>query len=325
MNQKKYGVLLVNLGTPTAPTRAAVKQFLKVFLSDKRVVDMPRILWLPILYGFILNFRPQRVALNYQKIWTEKGSPLMVFSLEQQKKLQSLLNQQDGFSPEKIKVELAMTYGQPSINSSLESLDVWGADEIIVLPLYPQYSNTTTASVFDQVDSYPNKLSAKLKRINDYHNDSNYIRALADSIKPKLADIDKLVMSFHGIPKRYVEQGDPYQSQCETTARMLAEQLQLSDKQWEMAYQSRVGREEWLKPYLDVRMEELPREGNKNILVVSPGFSADCLETLEEISLLNKALFIDSGGQIFDYVDALNASPSHIDMMANLVKGKFAK
>ncbi len=320
MTDKKYGVLLVNLGTPTEPTVPAVRQFLKEFLSDKRVVDLPRIIWLPILYGIILTFRPKKVAKNYQKIWTEKGSPLMVYSLEQQQQLQHSLEKLIPFTDGKVKVELAMTYGQPSMKNALESLDNWGADEIIVLPLYPQFSNTTTASVNDQLEILKPLFQQEFNFINDYHDESSYITALADTIKQKIQPEDKLVFSFHGIPKRYVEQGDPYQAQCIKTAELVAAQLKLSANQWEIAYQSRVGKEEWLKPYFDVRMAELAAEGSKNILVISPGFSVDCLETLEEIVIQNKETFLENGGENFDYVEALNARPLHINMMVDLVQ-----
>jgi protoporphyrin/coproporphyrin ferrochelatase len=324
MTDKKYGVLLVNLGTPTEPTVPAVRQFLKEFLSDKRVVDLPRVIWLPILYGVILTFRPRKVALNYQKIWTEQGSPLMVYSLQQQNQLQNSLNKLSSPTAQ-IKVELAMTYGQPSIQNSLASLDSWGADEIIVLPLYPQYSNTTTASVKDQLAKLSPLLKQELTFINDYHDEDSYISALVDSIKEKFNSHDKLIFSFHGIPKRYVEQGDPYQSQCIKTAELVAQKLNLTAAQWEIAYQSRVGKEEWLKPYFDLRMSELATEGSKNILVISPGFSVDCLETLEEIVIQNKETFLSNGGEIFEYVNALNAQPSHIKMMVDLVQKQIKR
>lgn len=320
MSEKKYGVLLVNLGTPSEPTVPAVRQFLKEFLSDARVVDLPRILWLPILYGFILTFRPKKVANNYQKIWLKDGSPLMVYSLQQQRALQQFLSENASYQT---KVELAMTYGQPSIENAVDRLNDWGADEIIVLPLYPQYSHTTTSSVTDQTSTQQIRTAKKFSVIFDYHREDEYIEALAESIRPKMTENDKLIISFHGIPKRYVLQGDPYQGQCQKTADLLAEKLNLKSSQWEVAYQSRVGREEWLKPYLDERMAELPKEGTKNILVICPGFSVDCLETLEEIAMENKQLFLDSGGEQFTYIEALNATPEHIKLMAGLVMRKI--
>ncbi|WP_444994015.1 ferrochelatase [Aliikangiella sp. IMCC44359] len=315
---KKYGVLLVNLGTPEAPTSTSVRAFLQAFLSDKRVIDISRLLWLPILYGIILPFRPKKVAANYKKIWLEGGSPLMVHSLNQQKKLQAHLEQ--SIAECSFKVELGMTYGKPSIPMGIESLKSWGADEIIVLPLYPQFSHTTTSAVADQLDKLSDNSSQHLTLINDYYQEPSYIQALAQSVEGKLPENSKLVMSFHGIPQRYVKQGDPYQQQCETTAQLLAKQLGLENDKWEMAYQSRVGREVWLKPYLDERMVELPRENVKDIVVMCPGFSADCLETLEEISMENRELFLHNGGKSFVYIDALNANQSHIKMMTTLIK-----
>ena len=321
MSDKKYGVLLVNLGTPEAPTVPAVRQFLKDFLSDARVVDAPRIIWLPVLYGIILTFRPRKVAANYKKIWFEQGSPLMVYSQSQQGKLQQKL---DRYSEGRFKVELAMTYGQPSIDSANEKLKEWGADEVVVLPLYPQFSYTTTAPVTDQLGMIEQADAFDYQVIQDYHDDNAYISALAESIRPYLNEQNKLVLSFHGIPKRYVSQGDPYQSQCIATGKKLADALNLNEDQWELAYQSRVGREEWLTPYLDQRMAELASEGAKNIVVVTPGFSSDCLETLEEVAMENKEIFLDSGGESFEYIPALNDSDSHIDMMASLVRNKLA-
>lgn len=315
MQEEKLGVLLVNLGTPVEPSAKAVRAFLREFLSDPRVIDLPRLIWLPILYGIILIFRPKVVAKNYQKIWTKEGSPLMRYSVLQKQALQLMLSEKSNLP---VKVELAMTYGQPSIAGSVQGLKDWGASQIVVLPLYPQYSHTTTAPVTDQL----NRLSDNefpYKVISDYHDERSYIEALASSIEPDLSSVDKLVMSFHGIPKRYVELGDPYQAQCEKTAELLAKRLGLNEQEWELAYQSRVGREEWLRPYLDERMAQLAAEGSKNILVVCPGFSADCLETLEEIAMENKTTFIQNGGDSFQYVDALNANPKHIEMMTELV------
>lgn len=335
MSDGKYGVLLVNLGTPSEPTYWAVRRFLRDFLSDVRVVDVPRLIWLPLLYGIILTLRPLKVSKNYQKIWSDEGSPLFVNALNQKKRLQTLFDASVGSGS--VKVDLAMTYGEPAIAESLCRLKDWGAKRLIVLPLYPQYSRTTTAAVTDQIALLTgkkhqaerpgfNQLSfdgAKISVINDYHDSVFYIKALASSIKPKLRPGVKLILSFHGIPKRYVAQGDPYQAQCEVTAKRLAMELNLTEAQWEMAYQSRVGREEWLRPYLDQRMSELPGEGTKNIAVVCPGFSSDCLETLEEIAMESKALFLESGGESFQYIEALNASRAHIEMMADLVRRKL--
>jgi len=320
MSKKKYGVLLVNLGTPANPTTGAVRQFLKEFLSDKRVVDAPRLIWIPVLYGIILTFRPARVAKNYQKIWLDSGSPLMVYSKSQQSKLQQLLDESDQHH---FKVALGMTYGSPSIEAAASELEDWGADEVIVLPLYPQFSFTTTAPVTDQLARLKSFAENRYRVINDYHDDTHYIQALADSIRPKMRAGAKLVMSFHGIPKRYVKQGDPYLAQSEVTAKKLAATLELSETEWEMAFQSRVGREEWLTPYLDQRMAQLPTEGTKNVVLVTPGFSCDCLETLEEVAMENKEIFLEAGGESFEYVAALNDSPAHIQMMARLIESQI--
>lgn len=325
MASKKLGVLLVNLGTPEAPTAEAVRDFLKAFLSDKRVVDLPRLIWLPVLYGIILNFRPKKVAVNYQKIWTEDGSPLMAITKAQRNKLQAALDSSEGIEDAEYKVEIGMTYLKPSIEEGLNNLQTWGAEKVVVLPLYPQYSTTTSACVSDQIEAIKQQYQFELQFIEDYHDDPAYISALADSVKQNFdADADKLVLSFHGIPKRYVEsKGDPYQAQCEVTASKLAKALELESNQWELAYQSRVGKEEWLKPYLDERMESLADEGTKSIKVICPGFSADCLETLEEIAMENKETFIESGGESFEYIKALNDEDSHINMMKSLVLRAF--
>ena len=321
MSKIKRGVLLVNLGTPAEPTKQAVREFLRVFLSDPRVVDLPRIIWLPILYGIILNVRPGKVAKNYQTIWTDLGSPLMATSIAQCEQLQKLFDQDPDAD---YRVELGMTYLNPSIESGFRKLKEWGAEKVVVLPLYPQYSTSTTASVLDQIDEVRDQFDFEIDMIEEYHNNPDYILALADSVKDHINDVDKLVMSFHGIPKRYVvKKGDPYQKHCEETARLVAESLNLGNEKWEMAYQSRVGKEEWLKPYLDERMEALPGEGTKKIVAICPGFSADCLETLEEIAMENQETFIEAGGESFTYVEALNDSPSHIAMMKRIVESKF--
>jgi protoporphyrin/coproporphyrin ferrochelatase len=322
MQNKKCGVLLVNLGTPKSPEATDVRAFLKAFLSDKRVVDSPRLIWLPILYGIILTFRPRRVAVNYRKIWTEQGSPLMVHSIAQQQCLQARLETE---KEAEFKVSLGMTYGDPSIDDAVGDLLSWGAEQIIVLPLYPQFSYTTTAPVTDQLAVITKAKGVKFDVIENYCDHPLYIDALASSVTAHLKPESKLVMSFHGIPKRYVTQGDPYQSQCEITAQALAAKLNLREEQWEIAYQSRVGREPWLTPYLDERMAELAAEGSKDIVVMTPGFSSDCLETLEEVAMENREYFLENGGDKFTYVAALNASPEHIEMMADLVCQMSAK
>ncbi|WP_196138062.1 ferrochelatase [Aliikangiella sp. G2MR2-5] len=317
MKNQKRGILLVNLGTPSEPTPEAVRRFLKAFLSDRRVVDLPRLIWLPILYGIILNFRPAKVAKNYRKIWTENGSPLLVLTKRQQEKLQTALNSLVGST--EFKVVVGMTYLEPSIKQGLDKLAEWGADEVTILPLYPQYSTTTTAPVTDQLELLEKDYSFQMNVIQEYHSHRSYIKALAASARDSIKGKDKLVMSFHGLPKRYVTSGDPYQEQCEKTAELLAKELGLAENQWEVAYQSRVGKEEWLKPYLDERLPEIAAEGTSKIAVICPGFSVDCLETLEEIAMENKALFLENGGEKFDYIPALNDRERHIEMMLSLI------
>ncbi|MBY7788703.1 ferrochelatase [Vibrio fluvialis] len=313
---KKYGVLLANLGTPEAPTAPAVKRFLGEFLHDHRVVDMSRWLWCPILHGIILPIRSPKVAKLYQSIWMEEGSPLMVYSKRQQAGLKQLLN---------VPVELGMTYGAPSLQSGVERLQQQGVESIIVLPLYPQYSGTTTAAVFDGLAKAMKKVSLvpELHFVRDYHNHPLYIRALAEKVRQSWEENgqgDLLVCSYHGIPKRYADNGDIYPLHCAETTRLLAAELGLADDKVMMTYQSQFGKEEWLQPYTDKTMEDLPAKGIKNLDILCPAFSVDCLETLEEISEQNQEIFLHAGGEAFHYIECLNASASHIQMMAKLVE-----
>jgi ferrochelatase len=325
-SNKNCGVLLVNLGSPTAPTSKAVKEFLLPFLSDPRVVDSPRWFWIPLLRGVIIPFRSPRVSKAYASVWYENGSPLTVISKKQTAALQSSLDLEfDGNLP----VELAMTYNQPSVESGIKALTDKGVEKIIVLPLYPQYSSSTTAAVFDAVA----KACKKWKNVPDfrfvrqYFNHPQYIQALANTVRQQHgeqssehAKDDYLIFSFHGIPKRFCTEGDPYQIQCQQTAKLVAQELSLTEDQWQIAYQSRVGREEWLKPYFDQELETLPNKGVKNVSVISPAFAADCLETLEEIDMENRELFMESGGENYQYIPALNDNDDHIELMKTLVK-----
>lgn len=314
---KKQGVLLANLGTPQAPTAKEVKRFLAEFLHDKRVVDMSRWLWCPLLHGIILPTRSPKVAKLYQSIWLEGGSPLMVYSQQQRDKLGSLLN---------LPVELGMTYGQPSLSHGLDKLLQQGVEEVIVLPLYPQYSSSTTAAVFDGLAKVIKKIPTmpELTFVRDYYNHPLYIQALANKVRASWQENgqgDLLVCSYHGIPKRYADNGDIYPLHCAETTRLLAQELGLDDSQVRMTYQSQFGKEEWLQPYTDVTMESLPGEGVKKLDIVCPAFSVDCLETLEEIAGENKELFIEAGGETFHYIACLNADDEHIEMMKALITG----
>lgn len=321
LKQGTVGILLTNLGTPDAPTTPALRRYLKEFLWDKRVVDLPRPLWWLILNGIILNTRPQRSAKSYQKVWTESGSPLMDISLRQQVALQAAL---DANYPGAFHVELAMRYGKPSIAKGMQALRDSGCWRVLVLPLYPQYSLTTTESTFDAVNGMMKTGCdmLELRLVRNYHDHPAYIAALAASIREDIkanGQPDKLLFSFHGIPKRYYENGDPYPDQCHRTAGLMAEALKLEDDAWILTFQSRFGREEWMQPYTDKALQNLPRKGMENVAVICPGFAADCLETLEEISIQNRKFFMDAGGEFFRYIPALNDRKDHIRTLAEIV------
>lgn len=319
MNKK--GILLVNLGTPDEPTPTAVKRYLLEFLSDQRVIDYPKWLWQCILRGIILNVRPKKVAQAYKSIWFENGSPLRVYSQAQvdavteQFKLESL----------DYPVEMGMTYGNPSISSAVDRLLDKGVNDIVVLPLYPQYSATTTAAVFDVLanDFKQRRVLPALRFIGSYCQDPAYIKVLAQSVRDHWAQQghqNTLLFSFHGIPKRYVKLGDPYQAECEQTAQRVAAELGLNAEEWLLCYQSRVGKEEWLQPYTDKTLEKLPSKGVDALDVICPAFSVDCLETLEEMAVENKEIFMDAGGKAYRYIPALNAKPAHIGFLVDLLK-----
>lgn len=316
------GVLLVNLGTPEAPTSSAVRRFLKQFLSDPRVVEYPRWLWWLILNGIILRIRPTRSAAAYREIWTDEGSPLMIYSQAIARKMQDLLGARFA---DAANVELAMSYGDPSIDDAVDRLLGKGARRLLVLPLYPQYSGTTTASVIDAVARKLNKLRwvPEMRFINQYHDERGYIDALVASIREhwdKHGRGDKLMFSFHGVPKTTLLGGDPYHCQCRKSARLVVETLGLTDDEWVLSFQSRVGREEWLRPYTDETVAELGKAGLGKLDVVCPGFSTDCLETLEEIAMQNAELFEESGGGTLSYIPALNARMDHVEFLAGLVE-----
>ena len=315
------GVLLVNLGTPTAPTARALRPYLAEFLGDSRVIDYPRWLWWLILHGVILRTRPARSARAYGKIWTEQGSPLRFGSEALAADLQIELDRQ---RPGKLRVALAMRYGEPSVAHAIEQLQREGVRRLLVLPWYPQYSATSTGSVIDAVaDAFKAlRWPPELRIVNDYHDDPGHIDALASSIERWWATTgrgDKLLLSFHGIPERYVRLGDPYFDQCQRTARLLRERLQLSEGELIVSFQSRVGRESWLHPYTDATVRQLAAGGVKKLDVACPGFAVDCLETLEEIAMQNRVFFIAAGGETLRYIPALNDSTEQVDSLTTLV------
>ncbi|MDQ7010450.1 MAG: ferrochelatase [Mariprofundaceae bacterium] len=314
------GILLTNLGSPDAPTPAALRRYLKEFLWDSRVVEQPRLLWWLILHGVILNVRPRRSAVAYAKIWTDKGSPLICTTMRQGEVLQQSLRQHFG---DTVMVEVGMRYGNPSISAALNALREKGCDRLLVLPLYPQYSATTTATtldaVFNVLESW--RRLPELRTVNGYHDHPAYIGALASSVRnywQAHGEPERLIVSFHGIPKRYFEAGDPYPCLCRKTARLLGEALRLDKERMLVTFQSRFGREEWVQPYTDVTLRTLAADGVASVDVICPGFAADCLETLEEIAMENRDIFIDAGGRRFRYIPALNASPEHIGALADI-------
>jgi len=323
---ESLGVLVVNLGTPDAPTASAVRRYLAEFLSDPRVIEIPRLLWLLLLHGVILRIRPARSAKAYGKIWTEHGSPLLLHTNDIVAGIREKLGARLSGA---VHVEVGMSYGSPSIAAALQQLHANFARRIVVLPLYPQYSGTTTASVFDAVTKLLSRRRwvPELRFVNHYHDAPGYIDALAASVRDHWAIHgrgERLLMSFHGIPRKTLEDGDPYHCHCQKTARLLAEALELADSEWLLSFQSRVGRAEWLRPYTDRTLEAWGRERTGLIDVVCPGFPADCLETLEEIAMQNAELFRREGGGDLRYVPALNARDDHVSFLARLVEKNVA-
>lgn len=319
MTEPKIGVLLANLGTPDEPTTPAVKRYLKQFLSDPRVIDLPKWKWQFILNAFVLPRRSPKVAEAYRSIWTEEGSPLLAISRQQQKAVQSYFN----VKGKNVVVELGMSYGNPSMESAVASLLAQDVEKIIVLPLYPQYSSSTTASVFDAFAHAltQHKKMVPFEFIHSYHDHPLYIKALANSVQ--LADDELLLFSFHGIPQRYETEGDFYPNHCRETARLVVEELKLEPHQWFLSFQSRFGSEEWLQPYTDETLEGFPAKGVKKVAVICAGFSADCLETLEEIAEENRENFEHKGGESYRYIPALNANGDHIRLLTHLIEERF--
>jgi len=319
---ESLGVLLVNLGTPDAPTPAAVRRYLNRFLSDPRVVEVPRILWWIILHGFILRVRPYRSARAYQKIWTEHGSPLLLHSSDIAKSVGRQLAARISGA---VNVELGMSYGDPSVDAALNRLYRQGAQRIVCLPLYPQYSGTTTASVFDAITAALSRRRwvPEFRFINHYHDARGYIAAQAQNIREywdRNGRGEKLLFSFHGLPKKILTDGDPYHCQCLKSARLIAESLELIDDEWTVSFQSRVGRDEWLRPYTDETIAEFGRNSLQELDVVCPGFAADCLETLEEIAMQYASLFVASGGASLNYIPALNGRDDHVMFLTRLIE-----
>ncbi len=316
------GVLITNLGTPDDATTGALRRYLAEFLWDRRVVDMPRLKWWLILHGIILRMRPKRVAESYRKVWTEDGGPLLIISQQQRKAIQQLLEDKLG-GP--VPVVLGMRYGNPSISSALDKLQQQGVERIIVLPLFPQYSAATTGSTFDAVSRVLQQWRRvpELIFINQYHSHPGYIDALANSIEEQWSGHGpadhRLLLSFHGLPQRYHDAGDPYQGQCNATAVALAERLGLQDGELQTIFQSRFGKDEWLKPYAEETLRMLPAEGVRDVDIVCPGFSADCVETLEEIAIQNRDLFLESGGREYRYIPALNSRKDHIETLSGII------
>jgi len=312
----RLGVVLVNLGTPESPTPAAVRRYLAEFLSDPRVVEIPRLVWKVILHGIILRVRPKKSARAYASVWTDQGSPLKAISQALTRKVEEQLAR---CVPGPVSVVLAMRYGEPAIDTVLRQLQEQGMERLLVLPLYPQYSGATTGSVADAVFASLSRWRwvPELRVMGAYHDDPHFIRAVAGSIRTYRetnGQGDKLLISFHGMPKATLTAGDPYFCHCHKTARLIAEELGLEEAQWEMAFQSRFGKAAWLQPYVVQRLETLPSEGVRHLTVVCPGFASDCLETLEEIAMQGRDSFIAAGGERFDYIPSLNADSAHADL-----------
>ena len=321
VNFGKTGVLIVNLGTPDSTNWFDIRKYLKEFLSDRRVIEVNPIIWQIILNLFILTFRPSKTAKAYKKIWMDREdmSPLRYYTEKQTFKLNEKIGN------ESLIVDYAMRYGQPSIKSKINNLKEKGCENLVILPLYPQYAAATTATVCDEVYRTLSDMrwQPSLQIIPHYESEPLYIQAISKSIRNKITQInwkpDLIMASYHGIPKKYFEKGDPYHCYCHKTTRLITENINL-EIPIITTFQSRFGPQEWLQPYTDKTLEKLPKEGKKNILVICPGFASDCVETLEEISMEGKASFLEEGGENFDFVPCLNDSEEHVDLFARLVK-----
>jgi len=316
----RIGILLTNLGTPRAPETRALRAYLKEFLWDPRVVEVPRLLWWCILHGIILNTRPKRSAHAYRSVWTERGAPLLFHTQDQADALRVALQERYG---DRVVVDFAMRYGAPAIADVAQRMLQHGVRKLLVLPLYPQYSGATTGSTFDALAAHlmRRRWLPELRFINQYHDHPAYIQALANSVRSwreTHGGADKLVFSYHGIPQRYMDQGDPYHGECLRTTRLVAQALGLQDSDYQMTFQSRFGREEWLKPYTDETLKGFPAQGIRSVQIISPGFAADCLETLEELAVENRNYFLAAGGERYEYIPCLNSAPDHIAALASI-------
>ena len=316
----RTAVLLVNLGTPEAPTADAVRRYLAEFLSDPRVVELPRALWWPVLHGYVLRTRPRRSAEAYAKVWTHEGSPLAVLSTQLAQAMQAELARRTRGA---VTVVPTMRYGSPSIENTVLRLHDEGVRRVLLLPLYPQYAGATTASALDALAGVLGRLRwpPEVRTINDYHDDAGYLAALASSVQAHWSQhgrAQKLLLSFHGLPETSARKGDPYYNQCRETAFRLREALGLREDEMQVAFQSRVGAQRWLQPYTDQTVTAMAREGLKTVDVLCPGFAVDCLETLEEVALRYRAAFLIHGGERFSYIPALNASPAHATVLSQL-------
>jgi ferrochelatase len=321
----RTGVLLVNLGTPDSPSYFAVQRYLQEFLGDRRVIDTSRLIWLPLLYGVVLPFRPLRTARNYRRIWMSEGSPLAVYSKRLAAKVRSMLRADfDG----QVQVELAMTYGNPAIERAIRSFAEQGVDKLVVLPLYPQYCSSTTGSVADGINRALKRWRRlpEIRFINDYHDDPGYIDALAGQIERHWAAVGErshLLFSYHGIPASYVSKGDPYQHQTEETSRLVVGRLGLNEADWSHCYQSRFGRVTWLQPYTLDKLKELADRGVRKVTVASPSFAVDCLETLEEVAIEYRDRFLEWGGERLTLVPGLNDGDEHAAALAAIIKKRL--
>jgi ferrochelatase len=318
---ERIGVLVVNLGTPDSPSYFAVMRYLRDFLGDRRVIDTSRAIWLPILYGFVLPFRPIRTLRKYRKIWMQGGSPLAVYSKRLASKIDDRLRAALG---DRVRVALGMTYGNPSIAGAIASLAGQNARRLLVLPLYPQYCSSTTGSVFDRASLALRRWRwlPETRFVNDYHDDAGYIDALAARIEEHWAQIGErshLLFSYHGIPAVYVKEGDPYQRQAEATTRLVVSRLGLAADQWSHCYQSRFGSVVWLQPYTEDTLEALAKRGLRKLTIVSPSFAVDCLETLEEVAIEYRDKFRELGGERLTLVPALNDDERHAELLASIV------
>lgn len=321
----RTAVLYCNLGTPDEPTAPAVRRYLAEFLADPRVVEIPRLVWLPLLYGVILPLRSSKSAAKYASIWRPEGSPLKLWTEKQAKLLQGWL----GEHGHRVTVRYAMRYGSPSIASQLDALKAEGATRILIVSAYPQYSGTTTASVIDAVSAWSTQVRnlPELRFVNRYHDDRGYVQALARRIERHWREHGRgehLVMSFHGVPERTLHLGDPYHCECQKTARMLAAHLGLEKDQYTVSFQSRFGKAKWLEPYTDPTVRALAQRGVKRVDVACPGFTADCLETLEEIAMEVRHAFLSSGGQEFNYIPCLNDDPAWIAALGAITQQHLA-